>query len=256
MAIRSLLIALLVTAFLGYSFTIGLTEPNSLVKKIPDYLAIPMLLACALLYVLAAWWAMKGFSEHKFMAIVSLGFCAFGLGIFAVGLSMEMNRGKARAGQYDYDFTRLDAGEKVALTKIIDEAGLSLSNATFTEHWHVADTTSTFRICVQKGHVTALNISNHPVRELDLFSQLPELGDLYLRNCGLSDMSGLKSTRIDRLDISDNQITNLETLSGVSNVRWLFAANNKLTSTRGIEQFKQLISKDLSKNPLDTVQLN
>ncbi|MCF0075015.1 hypothetical protein LZD49_31310 [Dyadobacter sp. CY261] len=253
MAIRSLLIVLLVTAFLGYSFTIGLTEPNSLIKKIPDFLAIPLLLACALLYVLAAWWAVKGFGEHKFIAIVSLGFCAFGLSIFAVGFSIEMNRGKARTGQYDYNFNRLDASEKVALTKIIGGAGLHLSNATFTEHWHVADTTSTFRICVQKGHVTALNISNHPIRELDLFSQLPELGDLYLRNCGLSDMSGLKSTKIDRLDISDNQITTLETLSGVPNVRWLFASNNKLTSTEGIERFKQLIDKDLSENPLDTI---
>ncbi|MHA4741760.1 leucine-rich repeat domain-containing protein [Dyadobacter sp. MSC1_007] len=256
MVIRSLLIALLVTAFFGYSFTIGLTEPDSLIKKIPDFLAIPLLLACVLLYVLAAWWAVKGFSEHKFMAIVSLGFCAFGLSIFAVGFLMEMNSGKAAAGQYDYDFKRLDAGEKTALTKIIEGAGLNLSNATFTEHWHVADTTSTFRICVQKGHVTALNISNHPIRELDLFSQLPQLGDLYLRNCGLSDMSELKSTRIDRLDISDNQITNLETLSGVPNLRWLFASNNKLTSTWGLEHFKQLISKDLSKNPIDTIQVN
>jgi hypothetical protein len=253
MVIRSLLIALFVTAFLGYSFTIGLTEPNSLIKKIPDSLATPLLLGCALLYVLAAWWAVKGFSEHKFMAIVSLGFCAFGLSIFAVGFSMELNRGKAAAGQYDYDFKRLSAGEMAALTKIIDGADLSLSDATFTEHWHVADTTSTFRICVQKGHVTALNIADHPVRDLNLFSQLPELGDLYLRNCGLSDMSGLKSTKIDRLDISDNQITNLETLSGVPNVRWLFASNNALTSTKGIEQFKQLIDKDLSKNPLDTL---
>jgi hypothetical protein len=256
MAIRSLMIALLVTAFLGYSFTIGLTEPDSLIKKMPDYLAIPMLLACLLLYVLAAWWAVKGFSEHKFMAIVSLGFCVFGLSIFAVGFSMEMNRGKARAAQYDYDFKRLDAGEKVALTKIIEGAGLNLSSANFTEHWHVADTTSTFRICVQKGHVTALNISNHPIRELDSFSQLPQLGDLYLRNCGLADMSGLKSTKIDRLDISGNQITSLETLSGVPNVRWLFASNNKLTSTGGLEHFKQLIDKDLSGNPIDTTEVN
>lgn len=251
MAIRSLLIALVVTAFLGYSFTIGLTEPNSFIKKIPDFLAIPLLLACALLYVLAAWWALKGFSEHKFMAIASLGLCAFGLSIYAVGFSMELNRGKAKAGQYDYDFKRLDAGEMAALTKIIDGAGLNMSKATFTEHWHIADSTSAFRICVQKGHVTALNISNHPVQKLDLFSQLPELGDLYLRNCGLSDMSGLKSTRIDRLDVSGNQITNLQTLSGVPNVRWLFASDNQLTSTEGVEQFKQLIDKDFSKNPLN-----
>jgi ABC-type multidrug transport system permease subunit len=45
MATRSLIIALLVTGFLGYSFTFGLTDPDSFLKKIPDWLSIPMLLA-------------------------------------------------------------------------------------------------------------------------------------------------------------------------------------------------------------------
>ncbi|RRB07263.1 leucine-rich repeat domain-containing protein [Larkinella rosea] len=250
MALRSLFISLAVTGFLGYSFTIGLTDPNSLLRKIPDWLSIPLLLGCGLLYLLAAWWAFKGFNEHKAVAGLSMGFCALGLGIYALGYSMEAGKGKAAKGQYDYDFKTLDLTETAVVAHIAHEAGLSLQDAVFTEHWHLADTTKSFRICVQKGHVTALNVSNHTIHDLSFFSHLPNLGDLILKNCNLSDLSGLKSTKLDRLDISDNQVADLKTLQGCPNVRWLFASNNKLTSTEGLAQFSQLVSKDLSGNPL------
>jgi hypothetical protein len=250
MAIRSLLISLVVTGFLGYSFTFGLTDPDSFLKKIPDWLSIPLLLGCGVLYLVAAWWAFKGFSEHKLIALASLGFCTFGLAVYAVGFSMGTGQGKAAAGQYDYDFSTLDLSEKAVVAQIAHEAGLGFQDAVFTEHWHLADTTRSFRICVQKGHVTALNVSNHPIRNLAFFSQLPGLQDLLLKNCELSDMSGLKATKLDRLDVSDNQIADLKTLGGCPNVRWLFASNNQLKSTDGLEQFSQLISKDFTGNPL------
>ncbi|GAB3905655.1 hypothetical protein GCM10028803_36830 [Larkinella knui] len=250
MAIRSLLLSLAVSVLLGYSFTVGLTNSHSFLKKLPDALSLPLFLGCGFLYVLAAWWALKGFSDHKFTALVSLGFCALGLGVYAVGFSMEAGRGKAAAGQYDYDFSSLEPTEKVVVAQIAHAAGLGFQDAVFTEHWHLADSTSSFRICVQKGHVTALNLSNHPIRNLTFFSQLPNLSDLLLKNCGLSDLSDLKSAKLDRLDVSDNQIADLRTLRGCPNVRWLFASNNHLKSTEGLEQFSQLISKDLTGNPL------
>jgi hypothetical protein len=245
MAIRSLVIALLVTGFLGYSFTFGLTDPNSFLKKVPDWLSVPMLLACGFLYLLAAWWALKGFHEHKIAALVSLSFCIFGLAIYATVFSMEFGRGKASPGQYEYNFTRLDSTEKVLVDKIALDAGVDVKKVEFTEHWHVADSSSNVKICVQKGHVTALNMSNHPIKNLALLSQFPNLGDLYLRNCGLTDISGLKTKKLDRLDLSDNEITDLKTLSGCPNVRWLFVAGNPLKSTEGVENFKDLVSVDV-----------
>jgi Leucine-rich repeat (LRR) protein len=254
MALRSLIISFLVTGLLGYSLTVGLTDPDSFLKKIPDLVIIPLLVAFVLLYLLAAWWAFQGFHAHKFAAIISLGFCAFGLGLYGIGFSMEMTRGKAAPGQYDYDFSGLDPAEKDAISQIVQAAGMSLENAEFTEHWHAADSTKTFRICVQKGHITALNLSNHPVKNLAPISGLKKLGDLYLKNCDLVDMSALKSEKLERLDVSGNQITDLKTLSGCPNIRWLFASNNQLKSTDGVERFGQMVSQDFSGNPLIKTQ--
>ncbi len=252
-AIRSLLLSLAVTGFLGYAFTVGLTDPNSFLKKIPDWLAIPLFFGCGLLYLLATWWAIKGFGEHKISAIVSLGFCVVGLGVFATAFAMELGPGRAASGQYDHDFTTLDTTEKAVVLQLAQGAGLDLQDAVFSMHWTISQDTSAlkgFEVCVQKGHVTALNLSDHPVQNLALLTKLPDLGDLYLRNCGLSDMSGLQSTKLDRLDVSGNQITDLKTLRGCPNVRWLFVQNNRLTSKEDLSQFKNIVSTDFRGNPI------
>jgi len=220
-----------------------------LLKKLPDWGAIPLLGGAFLLYLLASWWAIKGFGDHKILALISMGFCALGIGFYAVGFAMEMGRGKASPGQYDYDFSRLDATEKDALTQIAANAGLTLQDATFSEHWHMMENAAGFRTCVQKGHVTALRFSGKKIPDLALFSRFPKLGDLYLVDCGLADMSDLQGAQVERLDVSNNRITDLKTLSGCPNVRWLFVQNNQLHSDAGIEFFTKLVSQDLSGNP-------
>ncbi len=255
MAIRSLLLSLAVTGFLGYCFTFGLTDSNSFIKKLPDWVSIPLFLSCGLLYLLASWWAFKGFGDHKISAVISLLFCAFGLGIYALAFTMEFGKGMAVPGQYDHDFTNLDPLEKAIVAQIAHDAGLGLENAVFSEHWTLAGSKTNnamnrFGICVQKGHVTAIDMSNHAVPNLAPYSKLPALGDLYLRNCALSDMSGLQSEKIGRLDVSNNQITDLKTLRDCPNVQWLFAKNNRLKSTAGLTQFRDMISADFSENPM------
>lgn len=252
MAIRSLLLSFALTCLLGYALTFGLTDPHSWVKRLPDWSAIPLLAAGGIAYLLAAWWACRGFRMHKAAALVSLAFCALGLSVYALGITLEAGKGKPTNGQYDHDFSKLDPAEKAALTQLVQAAGSDLQTAVFTEHWHVAEPNGGggFRICVQKGRVTALNLSDHPIQDLQPLSQLPALSDLYLRHCGLADLSGLRSTSLDRLDVSDNQITDLRTLAGCPNVQWLFVKNNRLKSTAGVEQFRQIVSQDFSGNPL------
>lgn len=250
MAIRSLILSLALTGFLGYSFTAGLTDQDSFLRKLPEWTAVPLLLGYAILYVLAAWWAIKSFDDNKTVAIVSILFCAFGLGIFALGLSMEFGKGKAQKGQYDYGLETLDIREKGVLLKIVNDAGLNLSSAVFTEHWRLTDSTDGFRLCVQKGHITAMNFSGHKVINPALFSEFPQLGDLYLINCGLSDLSGMKCSNLDRLDVSDNQIKELSALRGCPNLRWIYAANNQIESTQDTAYFRQLIASDFAGNPV------
>ncbi len=261
MAIRSLLLSLALTGFLGYSLTVGITDPESFLKKIPEWLGIPLALAGAPLYLLATWWAIKGFSDHKLTALLSLVCCVFGLGLYALGFVMTIGAGKASPGQFDYDVTTLDPAEKAVVTQLAQDAGAGLTDAVFTEYWNLIKatepessrivSTKSFRICVQRGHVIGLNLDNHPVRQLALFSRLSHLTYLSLKNSGLSDLSGLTSATIDRLDVSDNQLTDLKTLRGCPNIQWLFARNNQLTATDtlALSQFRQLVSTDFTGNP-------
>jgi len=248
MAYKSLFLSLSLSIVLGYCLTAGLTSPNSLVKKMPDSVTIPMIVVIFLLYLLASWWGFQGFSEHKLVAMLSLGLCTLGLGLYLIGFLMEIGKDKALPRQYDYSFSRLDPAEKAALTEIVQGVGLTLADATFSEHWHMAETAPAFRVCVQKGHVTALHFSGKKIADLAPFSQLPKLGDLYLKHCGLSDLSALRCQKLDRLDLSDNQISDLKTLAGCPNVRWLFLKNNPLKSLDGIELLPQLLSKDFSEH--------
>ncbi len=249
MVYKSLFLSAGLTFLLGYAVTAGVTNPNSLLKKLPEWSTIPLLVGIFALYMLAGWWAIRGFSEHKIAAIVSLGFCAFAIGLYVVGFSMEMFGGKARPGQYDYDFNRLDPAEKQTLIQITAGAELGLQDAVFSEHWTVMQPAAGFRVCVQKGHVTALHFSGKKISDLSLFSRFPQLSDLYLDHCGLTDMSALKSDRISRLELPDNNISDLKTLGGCPNVGWLVLRNNQLQTEAGIEMFPKLVSKDLSGNP-------
>lgn len=249
MAYKSLLLSFCLTAFLGYALTVGLTDPNSPLKKMPEWTAIPMLILIFALYVLAAWWGFKGFSGHKITALLSLGFCAFGFGLYVLGFIMEIGHDKAMPGQFDDDFSRLDPTEQAALAQIVQNAGLTMQDATFSKYWHLQEEAPGFRVCVQKGYVTGLHFTGKPVPDLAPFSRLPQLSYLYLDNCGLTDMSALHSEKIDRLELPNNQISDITTLSGCPNVGWLTLRNNQLASEAGIEKFTKLVSKDLSGNP-------
>lgn len=250
MAYKSLLLSMVLTVCVGYVFTFGVTNPDSFLKKLPNWTAIPILAGIFVLYLLATVWAFKGFGAHKMVALFSMGFCTLGLGVYVIGFLMKIGNGRAMPGQYDYNFSRLDPAEKAVLSQIVQNANLTLENAVFTEHWRVTEKSPGFRVCIQKGHITAINFSGNPITDLSLFSRLPKLGDLYLNQCGLADLTLLKSEKLDRLELADNHVSDLKTLAGCPNLRWLVLKNNQLSSTEGIELFKNLVSIDLSGNPV------
>ena len=249
MAYKSLLLALGLSTLLGYALTFGLTDPQSPLKRLPDWLGMVLIVGILLGYLLAGWWGVKGFSEHKVAASISLVFCFLGLSAYALGFVMEIGHGKATPGQYDYDVSSIDPAEKAVLTQIAAAAGLRLADGVFSEHWHVQEPPAGFRVCVQKGHVTALNFSGKKLSDLAPFSQFPQLGDLYLNGCGLSNMSDLRSEKLERLELADNQIREINSLAGCPNLRWLVLRNNQLASDEGQEIFTKMVSLDLGGNP-------
>jgi len=65
---------------------------------------------------------------------------------------------------------------------------------------------------------------------------------LYLRHCQLSDLSQLRSEGLDRLDVSDNQCTDLATLKNCPNLRWLTINNNPLISKEHAHLFPNMVA--------------
>ncbi|MCA0233410.1 MAG: hypothetical protein LCH91_23290 [Bacteroidetes bacterium] len=242
MAIKSLLLSLALTCCLGYTFTFGITNSNSFLHKLPSWSFTPLSIGFGILYLLAFWWGIRGFTANKFASLLSMGFCLVGFGVYAFVITSQLSQGKARKGQYDADFSQLAEAEKAALSEVVFQTGLALNDAVFTEHWHLSDSSNSFRICVQKGHVTGLNLSGFPIKDLQPLSRLPHLTDLYLRHCQLNDLSQLRSERLDRLDISDNQCKDLETLKNCPNLRWLTINNNPLVSKEHVHLFPKMVA--------------
>lgn len=247
MAVKSFFISLVLSIFFGYCFTIGITTKDSFLNKIPDWGGFTILIAGGILYVLAFWWGLRGFPQHKFLSLLSLGMSGFGLMAYAVVIYMEFNRGKPSPGQFDYDLAKLPAQEQAAIRSLAKQTGTPENEIHATEYWKLRD--FPMAICIQKGHVMGVGVTDKAITDVSVLSALPELNGLYLRGTHLKDLSDLKSPKLDRLELQQNEFTDLTSFSGLPNVEWLFVDNNQLKTLDGIEQMPKLKEKSFSGNP-------
>ncbi len=247
MAIKSFFISLVLTIFFGYSFTIGLTTKGSFLQKIPDWGGFIILIAGGILYILAFWWGLRGFPQHKFLSLMSLGMSGFGLACYAVVISMELNRGKPTPGQFDYDLTKIPAQEQAAVRSLAKQIGIPENEIHATEYWKLQD--FPMAICIRKGHIIGVNVTDKMITDISVLSALPELSGLYLRGTHLKDLSDLQSPKLQRLELQNNKFTDLTSFLGIPNVEWLFVDNNQLKTLDGIEQMPKLKEKSFGGNP-------
>ncbi|MFD0878382.1 hypothetical protein ACFQ1A_29725, partial [Massilia pinisoli] len=157
MALKSLFLSLILTAFFGYSFTVGLTTKDSFIQKVPEWGGFVILIGGGVLYLLAFWWGIKGFPQHKFLSIVSLGLSGFGLACYALVISMELNRGKASPGQFDYDLGKIPVQEQAAIRSLAKQTGIPEKEIHLTEYWKLRD--FPMAVCLQKGHVMGIGVT-------------------------------------------------------------------------------------------------
>src|SRR6218665_1246660 len=247
MAIKSFFLSLLLTIFFGYSFTIGITTKGSFIQKVPEWGGFIILIAGGILYLLAFWWGIRGFPQHKLLSILSLLLSGFGLACYALVISMELNRGKPSPGQFDYDLTQIPAQEQAAIRSLAKQTGTPEKEIRITEYWKLQE--SPMAICIQKGHIIGVGVTDKPITDVSVLSPLPELNGLYLRGAHLKDLSDLKSPKLYRLELQNNEFTDLTSFSGIPNVEWLFVDNNHLKTLEGIEQMPKLKEKSFSGNP-------
>ena len=247
MAIKSFFLSLLLTIFFGYSFTIGLTTKDSFLHKIPDWGGFVLLIAGGILYILAFWWGIRGFPQHKFLSLMSLGLSGFGIACYALVISMEINRGKPTPGQFDYDLEKIPAQEQAAIRSLAKQMGMKENEIHITEFWKLYD--FPLAVCIQKGHIIGIGTIDKTIKDVSILSSLTKLNTLYLRNANLSSLEGLKLDQLHRLELQNNHFTNLKSFSQIPNLEWLFMERNDLKSLDGIEQMPKLKEKNFSGNP-------
>jgi hypothetical protein len=247
MAIKSFFLSLALTAGLCYMFTIGIFSKDSLVNEIPDSWSTPIMIGGGVLYLLAFWWGLRGFPQHKFLSLLSLLLSGFGIAFYATVISMQLGKGKPYKGQFDYDLARIPAPEQAAIRSLAKQIGIPENEIHITEYWKLQE--FPMAICIQKGHIIGVNVMDKAITDISVLSALPELSGLYLRGTHLKDLSDLQSPKLYRLELQNNEFTDLTSFSGVPNLEWLFMDNNQLKTLEGIKQMPKLKEKSFSGNP-------
>jgi len=127
------------------------------------------------------------------------------------------------------------------------QIGIQENEIHATEYWKLRE--FPMAICIQKGHVIGVSVTDKTITDVSVLSALPELSGLYLKGTHLKDLSDLKSPKLGRLELQQNEFTDLTSFSGVPNLEWLFIDSNHLKTLDGIEQMPKLKQKSFSENP-------
>ncbi len=106
-------------------------------------------------------------------------------------------------------------------------------------------------------HLTDLFVAGADLtpQALSAIASLPDLRELTLANCGLTDISGLASaTGLTYLDLSYNSLRDLSALTGMEQLSTLYMTNNALTDLDALRVLENLTILDLSYNSISSLE--
>lgn len=96
-----------------------------------------------------------------------------------------------------------------------------------------------------------LDLSNNTIRNISVFSLLPNLQELYMPYNALTDLSALTVMQnLISLDVSHNTITSISPLSNVTSLKELNAQYNQIDNIQGIGKLTSLQSLSLAHNAI------
>lgn len=99
----------------------------------------------------------------------------------------------------------------------------------------------------------SLKISLTAVKDISLLSDFKRLSTLYAQQCGISDISALKDSRISYLKLSNNEISDISALKGNKSVKQLDIADNKVTDLSALEDSSEITELNVSRNKLSSL---
>lgn len=104
--------------------------------------------------------------------------------------------------------------------------------------------------------LTHITITDTTVSAEDfaVIGMLPKLEELTLSGCGLSTTAGLENaTELVYLDLSNNTIRNISSLSSLRNLREVYLQNNALSDLSSLSSIKTITRLNVSGNALTTI---
>lgn len=248
---KSLILSLLLTFFIAYSF-ISALDPNaqSWLSKLPLWSLYPILIVLGIAYLLALYWGVTGIIQGQRLANgIGILFSFFGIGLFWFGISMEMNKGKAAKGQFDYALTAQNMMDIDALQPILDQAHLPKGDIIMLTYWDLFKSEDKIAVCMQKGQIIGLSVKNVNLSDISCIAKLGALSSLTLDNCALTKIENLLLLKAERLNLNNNQLKNLSGLNAPK-VKYLDVENNQLISLEGIENLPQAQYVNFQGNPI------
>lgn len=104
---------------------------------------------------------------------------------------------------------------------------------------------------ISNGKVTAINLSNNAITDVDILKCLDSLEELDLSDNFIKNIDVLKYLKsLKALHLGSNKISNIQALSNLYNLTALTLSNNKIQDLRPIENLKSLQNLNLGSNSI------
>ena len=128
-----------------------------------------------------------------------------------------------------------------------------LSHMIYLEELTIEDGKAGLTVLSGLTTLKKLAIRNTPVatEELSIIGALPNLKELTLAGCRLTTTAGLETaTGLTFLDIQNNNIRNIDALSGMTQLQTLYLCDNAVVEVEPLASLKNLTILDISRNTI------
>lgn len=165
--------------------------------------------------------------------------------------------------------------ERAALEQLCRDAGSAIEELQLVNLWQLELGRAPRGVAIDKGHVTALQLSGTPLADAARIVVFTELESLWLTRNQLmtfpatahltklrelnlrgNQLTALESIapKLEVLDVGDNQLASLEGVQSVGTLQRLFAGKNAITSAEPLAALRALLEVDLDHNRLTSIE--
>jgi internalin A len=89
------------------------------------------------------------------------------------------------------------------------------------------------------------------IKNLEPLKNLPGRMGLYFNDNEISDITPLITINVDSVDLTNNKVSNVDSIVNIKSLRFAWLSNNQITNITALQDVSTLSEIDLTSNPLD-----